>query len=153
MFPDRSLLCAIDMKKTFLVLTLLSILLFSQARFIPVYIGSAKFLVEVADTREKRIKGLMFRKNIPDDYGMLLVFDDENIQGIWMKNMLVSLDIIFLNKEKQIIEIFYNVPPCKGDPCESYVSKQPAKYVLEIGGNRCRQLGIKPGDTIFFVEN
>jgi uncharacterized membrane protein (UPF0127 family) len=84
---------------------------------------------------------------------MLLVFDDENIQGIWMKNMRVALDIIFLNKEKQIIEIFHNVPPCKADPCESYVSKRPAKYVLEIKANRSRQLGIQPGDTIFFVDN
>lgn len=141
------------MKKTFLILTLLSILLFSQSRFIPVYVGSAKFLVEVADTPETRIKGLMFRSRIPDDYGMLLVFDSENIQGIWMKNMLVSLDIIFLNKEKEIIEIFHNVPPCKADPCESYVCKIPAKYVLEIKANRCKQLGVQPGDALFFVED
>ncbi len=140
------------MKSKFWVLILLAGLLYSQARFIPLYIGSAKFLVEVADTRELRIKGLMFRKAIANDYGMLLVFDKQEIQGIWMKNMLVRLDIIFLNEEKQIIEIFNNVPPCQGDPCDSYISKLPARYVLEIRANRCKELDVKIGDTIFFIE-
>ena len=95
----------------------------------------------------------MFRKSIPDNYGMLLVFDNEGIQGIWMKNTLIHLDIIFLNKKRQIMEIFYNVPPCKKEPCESYVSKSPTKYVLELRGKRAKELNVKTGDTIFFILN
>ena len=140
------------MKKITVFLMVFTLALWSQVRFIPLYVGSVKLLVEVADTRDKRIKGLMFRKNMPEDSGMLLVFDREDVQGIWMKNMRFNLDIIFLNREKQVLEIFPDVPPCRQDPCPSYICRQPAKYVLEIKGNRSRELGIKPGDVLFFID-
>ena len=140
------------MRKIPAFLVVLTLVLLAQARFIPLYVGSAKLLVEVADTREQRIRGLMFRQSLPADSGMLLVFDREEIQGIWMKNMRFNLDIIFLNKDKQVLEIFPDVPPCREDPCPSYICRHPAKYVLEIKGNRSRELGIKPGDVLFFKD-
>jgi uncharacterized membrane protein (UPF0127 family) len=140
------------MRKIPTLLVVFTLVLLSQVRFIPLYVGSVKLLVEVADTREKRVRGLMFRQSMPDDSGMLLVFDQEDIQGIWMKNMRFNLDIIFLNKEKQVLQIFPDVPPCRNEPCPSYICRHPAKYVLEIKGNRCRELGIKPGDVLFFKD-
>lgn len=125
----------------------------TEIKIIPLYIGSEKFMVELADTYEKQIKGMMFREFVPDDFGMLFIHETEEHRGFWMKNCRVSLDIIYLDKNKQIINIHFNVPPCKRDPCKTYKSERPARYVLELRGNRARELNLKPGDTIFFILN
>jgi uncharacterized membrane protein (UPF0127 family) len=122
----------------------------AEVKMVPLYIGSEKFMVEIADTMEKQLRGLMFRKSVPDDFGMLFVHDGEGYRSIWMKNTLVHLDLIFLNKHKQVVDIYLNVPPCKKEPCESYVTRVPAQYVLELRGNRAGELNIKIGDTIYF---
>ena len=140
-------------KKILLLLAVVSRLVYSvpDVKMIPLYIGSEKFVVEVADTFEKQLRGLMFRDSIPDDFGMLFIHNSEEYRSIWMKNCLVSLDIIFLDKNKQIINIFAAVPPCKREPCKSYISQRPAQYVLELRANRAEELKLKPGDTIFFI--
>ncbi|MCK5058695.1 MAG: DUF192 domain-containing protein [Candidatus Aminicenantes bacterium] len=136
-----------------LVLIMLPSILHAKITMIPLYIGEEKFKVEIADTDEKQIRGLMFRKSIPDDFGMLFPYKDEDIRGFWMKNTLVHLDLIYLNRDKQVVDMFINVPPCESEPCKTYVSKKPAKYVLELRGNRARELNIKIGDAIFFLLN
>jgi uncharacterized protein len=113
-------------------------------------IGSHRFAIEIADTPEKHTLGLMFRQKISDDFGMLFVFPDDEVRFFWMKNTLVHLDIIYLNRNKQVIEIARNVPPCQADPCPSYSSVAPARYVLEIRGNLAAELQLKVGDKIFF---
>ena len=120
-------------------------------KIIPLYIGLEKFTVEIADTDEKRITGMMFREFVADDFGMLFIHETELPRGFWMKNCLVHLDIIYLDKNKQIINIHFNVPPCKSEPCPTYESERPAQYVLELRGNRAKELNLKPGDTIFFI--
>jgi uncharacterized membrane protein (UPF0127 family) len=110
-------------------------------------------VVEVSDTPEKQVKGLMFRENIPANYGMLFVFPSEETRSFWMKNCRIHLDIIYLNNRKQIIDMHINVPPCTSDPCPSYISKKKARYVLELKGNRAKELGLKEGDSVFFVLN
>jgi uncharacterized membrane protein (UPF0127 family) len=122
----------------------------TEIKIIPLYIGSEKFIAEIADTPEKRLTGMMFREFIPDDFGMLFIHETEEKQGYWMKNCRVPLDIIFLDKNKQIINIHFNVPPCKHEPCKTYESERPAQYVLELRANRAKELNLKPGDTIFF---
>jgi uncharacterized membrane protein (UPF0127 family) len=122
----------------------------AEIKVIPLYIGTEKFMVEIADTPEKQLTGLMFREFIPDDFGMLFIHESEDYRSFWMKNCRVSLDIIFLDRNKQVINIHFNVPPCKGDPCKTYGSERPAQYVLELRGNRAKELNLKPGDTIFF---
>jgi uncharacterized membrane protein (UPF0127 family) len=122
-----------------------------EIKTIPLYIGSEQFVVEIADTREKQLMGLMFRESIPDDYGMLFVYGEEGYRSMWMKNCKVHLDFIFLDANKQIINMYINVPPCKKEPCKSYECRRPAMYVLELRGNRAKELKLKPGDTIFFI--
>jgi len=120
---------------------------------IPLYIGTEKFTVEIADTVEKQMRGLMFRKHVADDYGMLFVHDEEGYRSMWMKNCFVHLDLIFLNSHKQVVDMHIDVPPCKREPCENYASRIPAQYVLELRGNRAKELGIKIGDTVTFIFN
>jgi uncharacterized protein len=122
-----------------------------DGKMIPLYIGPYKFRAEIADTPEKRAMGLMFREFIPNDYGMLFIFPDEDIRSFWMKNCKVHLDIIYLDSNKQVVDIHADVPPCKSEPCTSYISKKPARYVLELRGKRAEELDLKTGDSIFFI--
>ncbi len=142
------------MKRSILILIIFFLFvtkLISTPRFISILIGEDEFLVEIADTDKKKALGLMFRKEIPDNFGMLFVYSIEDYRGIWMKNTLISLDLIYLNSAKEIIEIIYNVPPCKKDPCKTYISEGKAQYVLELKGNRAKSLNLKKGDRIFFI--
>jgi len=136
-----------------LAMVLICSVLNSRVKMIPLYIGETKFTVEIADTHEKQLRGLMFRQSVPDDYGMLFVYDDEQIRAFWMKNTLVHLDLIFLDKNKQVVDMILNVPPCEADPCETYASEKKAQYVIELRGNRAEELNLKVGDTIFFLLN
>lgn len=141
-------------KITFMLLVLSGFIYCSPGvKMIPLYIGSEKFVVEIADTFEKHRTGLMFRQSIPDDFGMLFVHNREEYRSYWMKNCLVNLDIIYLDKNKQIINIHIAAPPCKMEPCKGYPSERPAQYVLELRANRAKELNLKPGDTIFFKLN
>ncbi len=85
-------------------------LLVGENRFVTIYIQDKPFLAEIADTPEKHSKGLMFRQKIKDDYGMLFIFPEEDIRSFWMKNTLIVLDIIYLNQEQQIVDMFVAVP-------------------------------------------
>ncbi len=134
-----------------IVLIIFGLNLTAAPQFISMFFGEEEFLVEIADTDKKKALGLMFRKEIPDNFGMLFIYPDEDYRGIWMKNTLVSLDLIYLNSSKEITEIIYNVPPCKKDPCKTYISKDVAQYVLELKGNRAKSLNLKKGDRIFFI--
>ena len=106
-----------------------------------------KVEVEISDSPEERAAGLMFREFLGENSGMLFIFDDETTRSFWMKNTLVPLDIIFISKDFEIVDIKY-AEPCKENPCISYVSKGPAEYVLEVNGNFTIKNNIKIGDKI-----
>ena len=137
------------MKNIFFALIVFANLLAAENRFITIYIQGKPFLAEIADTPEKQAMGLMFRRQIKDDYGMLFIFSEEDTRSFWMKNTLIPLDIIYLNSSRQIVDMYCSVPPCCADPCPSYISKFPARYVLEINGGLAKKLKIKIGDKIF----
>jgi len=73
--------------------------------------GIILFQVEVAETPHERAKGLMFRKNLPDDGGMLFLFSKEQPVAMWMKNTILSLDMVFANSKGEILEIYENTLP------------------------------------------
>lgn len=106
--------------------------------------------VEVVSKKEDLIRGLQFRESLPQDAGMLFVFDQTALHPFWMKDTKISLDIIWFNRQQQVVFIEHNAEPCKKDPCPSYNHEQPALYVLEINGGLARQWGIAVGDQAFF---
>lgn len=106
---------------------------------------------ELAVTGEERQLGLMHRKKINPDQAMLLVFGRENFYSIWMKNMEIPLDILWLDKEKRIVHIERDVPPCKEDPCPTYTSRLPAMYVLELKAGSVNEHKLKMYDRVDFV--
>jgi len=104
---------------------------------------------EIADTESKRRLGLMFREGLPENQGMLFVFEEEERQSFWMKNMKFPLDIIWISKDKLIVEIKSNVLPCR-DSCESIVPQTKAKYVLEVNADFLERNRIEIGDRVDF---
>lgn len=114
--------------------------------------------VEVADSSEKRAKGLMYRENLPDESGMLFVFEEAGIRNFWMKNTLIPLDMIFLSSDKKIVGISNNVQPCADNffetlvqPCPHISSESPAQYVLEVRGGFVEENDIEVGDALKFT--
>jgi signal peptidase I len=108
--------------------------------------GAVKFEVEIADDPEDRKLGLMYREYLPEEHGMLFIFEEEQPLSFWMKNTLIPLDMIFFNDGFEVLNIAGNVPPCESDPCLTYNSEGNARYVLEINGGLSDYLGIRKGD-------
>jgi len=105
------------------------------------------FRVELATNDAQRELGLMHRTSLAADRGMLFVFPYDAPQSFWMKNTLIPLDILFFDKDRNLVSMQLDVPPCKADPCPTYPSGKPAKYVLELAAGTVAQLGITTGDT------
>ena len=108
------------------------------------------FDIEIVDTLEARAQGLMNRNYLNSDSGMLFLFDAEAKYSFWMKNTLIPLDIIWLDKNKKIVFIEHNAKPCKRDPCETFGPNEKAKYVLEINSGLAKKIGIGKGDYLEF---
>ena len=107
------------------------------------------FNVEIARKKIDRDKGLMFRKNLNLDKGMLFIFPNESKVSMWMKNTLVPLDIIFISKNYKIVDIINNAKAMSKD---ILTSKVKAKYALEINAGLVKKLNIKIGNNIYFEE-
>ena len=104
--------------------------------------------VDVADTSQKQSQGLMFRENMKWNHGMLFIFDNETILSFWMKDTLIPLDMIFVDKTFRIIHIVDNALPCTIEPCPGYSSEKPVKYVLEVNAGFVETNDIEAGDFI-----
>jgi uncharacterized protein len=107
-----------------------------------------KFTVEQANDAESQQRGLMFRDSMPADHGMLFNFADEEQRTFWMKNCRMPLDILYFDKNYKLVSMQQRVPACRSDPCPTYPSDGPAKYVLELNAGTADKLGVKPGDTL-----
>jgi len=104
--------------------------------------------VEVADTPSKQALGLMYRREMADNQGMLFTYSREEPQSFWMKNVHIPLDILFFDKDLRLINVAADTPPCKTTRCPAYKSKAPSKYVLEINAGLASKWGVQPGDKL-----
>jgi uncharacterized protein len=107
----------------------------------------AKINIEIADTERKRMQGLMYRKTMDESNGMLFVFPVSELQSFWMKNTVLSLDIMFVNENKEIVKIHKNTKPFSE---ESLPSLKKAMYVVEVNAGYSEKHGISEGDKIDF---
>jgi len=108
------------------------------------------FSIEIADTVEKRTRGLMFREGLAEDKGMLFIFPKEEIYSFWMENTLIPLDIIWFDKRQKVVFIKKDAQPCGPDFCERINPEKPAKYVLELKAGVAEAIGLKTGDKFSF---
>jgi len=110
----------------------------------------ASFKVEVADSGEERKRGLMFRDNLPLDRGMIFVFPREEDHFFWMKNTLIPLDIIFINRMGEIVGLVENALP---ESEELLGVAQKSLYVLEINGGLAEKYDITVKDKVKGLES
>lgn len=107
--------------------------------------GRTRFFVEIADNDAERERGLMFRKELAPDRGMLFDFKTPREAAFWMKNTLIPLDIIYIQQGGTVLSIARNTTPMSEAPIPS---GGPVVAVLEIAGGRAEQIGLMPGDRI-----
>lgn len=107
--------------------------------------GTFNFRVEIADTDASRARGLMYRKSLPGDQGMLFAFNEVAMQSFWMKNTLIPLDILFVERSGRIAKIHANARPHVLAPIGS---GRPVWAVLELNGGLTALLGIRAGDRV-----
>lgn len=118
-----------------------------------VVIGNATIFVDIAETSEEKQRGLSGQSSLAKDGGMLFLFNNDAYQSFWMKDMLFSIDIIWINNGK-IIYIHENVdPPQPGIPDSKlslYTPPTAIDKVLEVNAGFSEKHGIKVGDVVDF---
>ncbi len=114
-------------------------------------IGDATYDLLIADTLSLRQQGLSGRPSLGESEGMLFVFDNSAVQHFWMKDMLFSIDIIWINENRKIVGFVENASP-ESYP-ESFSSEVPVQYVLEVNVGEVQKNGITVGDSVTFVHH
>ena len=107
--------------------------------------GPVRFHVEIADDDHEREQGLMYRRAMAADHGMLFDFNPPQQVSFWMHNTVLSLDIIFIGADGHILNIAANATPFSD---ASLPSDGAARGVLELNAGRAQALGILPGDVV-----
>ncbi|EPE98378.1 DUF192 domain-containing protein [Rhizobium grahamii] len=103
------------------------------------------FIVEIADTNEERQRGLMYRKEMAEDAGMIFDFGVSRRVQMWMENTILPLDMLFVDSTGTIRNIKQNAVPYSQDIIDSMTE---VKYVIELNAGVTAKLGIKPGDKV-----
>lgn len=104
---------------------------------------------QAPDTVEGILKGLMFREYLGEEEGMLFIFPIEYKHEFWMKNMNFPLDIIWIDKDKKIVDIKAGVMPC-AEACDNLIPIKEALYVLEVNAGFVKKNNIGLGDEVQF---
>lgn len=113
-----------------------------------VTVGPATFQVEMAQTPEERERGLMFRRKLPQDRGMLFV-QSPGPAAFWMKNTYIPLDLLYFDVDGQLLQIEAGAPPCATPNCPIYPSDTTTvRYILEINAGEAARRGIRVGDRL-----
>jgi uncharacterized membrane protein (UPF0127 family) len=109
--------------------------------------GSVLIDVEVAETDEQRRLGLMHRKSLDEQSGMVFVFFEPTKGGFWMKNTLIPLSIAFFDVDGEILKIL-DMEPCEADPCLSYDPGVTYRGALEVNQGAFEEWDVDEGDFI-----
>jgi uncharacterized membrane protein (UPF0127 family) len=105
--------------------------------------------IELAQNDAQRQLGLMYRDTLGENQGMLFLFDNEEVRAFWMKNTILSLDMIFVNAQNEIVTIHKYTTPYSE---QTYESTGPAKYVLEVNAGYTDKRKVSVGDRISWVR-
>jgi len=114
----------------------------------PLKIRNHVLRAEVADTEDARRTGLMFRKHLGENAGMLFVYESEQPWAMWMRNTNVPLSVAFIDRHGKIINV-EDMQPLTED---SHQAAGAAKYALETNQGWFRKRGIKPGDRVLGID-
>jgi hypothetical protein len=107
-------------------------------------INSVKLNVEIVRTPRERARGLMFRKSLPQDQGMLFIYEGSDIRGFWMKDTYIPLSLAYIDENCRIIQLV-DMEPLER---KSYPSASPAQFVLEVNRGWFEKNNVKVGDIV-----
>ena len=111
--------------------------------------GPVTVNLEIADTPGKRASGLMYRREIAADAGMLFLFREASPQKFWMKNTVLPLDMIFIGPTRKIVGIVADTRPFTTNPLGV---DEPSRYVLEVNAGFAAKHGVAVGDQVEFLR-
>ncbi|WP_218573000.1 DUF192 domain-containing protein [Pseudomonas sp. gcc21] len=117
----------------------------AHAEPLEVMLGGERFYLEVVDDPASRRQGLMGREFLAPDEGMLFDFPSSTTPAIWMRNMLISLDLLFVDEQSRLVKVFTDVPPCDAPPCDIYRVERPIRFVIEVAAGTADRLGLESG--------
>jgi uncharacterized protein len=109
--------------------------------------GDHSFNIEVATSDRERALGLMFRRSLPENAGMLFLYDRAQPTAMWMKNTLIPLDMVFISADGKVHRIEQNVEPFS---TSLIPSEGPVVGVLELNGGEAAKIGLKRGDKVLY---
>jgi uncharacterized membrane protein (UPF0127 family) len=141
-----------------IVATIFTVLLLGCGRSLPAGYqwvdlpDGTRIEAETKLTPEGQAQGMMFRTSLADDKGMLFVHAIEEKSPYWMFQCEIPLDIIWMDRNRRIVEISADTPPCRetADKCPTYGGSAPSLFVLELAGGMAKKYNLKVGDTLRF---
>jgi uncharacterized protein len=107
--------------------------------------GPHQFKIEVAETPAQMTQGLMFRRSLAPDAGMLFDYKQPTVATMWMRNTLIPLDMLFVDAQGRIVNIYQRAVP---QSLDIIGAAAPVRAVIELNGGTAERLGIKPGDQV-----
>jgi len=107
-------------------------------------IGPRTYELEMARTSEQQALGLMRRDSMPEDHGMIFIFEEERMQGFWMKDTRIPLDILFVDAKGKVV----SVSGMKPYDLNTTSSEVPAQYAIELNAGQAKAAGIRKGDVL-----
>jgi uncharacterized protein len=113
----------------------------------------AKARAELVYTEDRRIQGLMYRSELPDDEGMLFVFRADFPQSFWMKNCFIPLSIAYIKSDGRIVNVCEMAPAWDQANPPGYDAKEPVQYALEMNKHWFDKHGIHEGDHVEFPDD
>jgi uncharacterized protein len=109
--------------------------------------GPVTLELEIAESHEERQQGLMGRESLPEQAGMLFVYDEARRGSFWMKDTLIPLSIAFLGDQGEVLEIL-DMEPCRADPCPLYDPGISYSAALEVNRGAFDRWGVEGGDVV-----
>lgn len=149
-------------KKRIIFLILMALLLISgallfnspnQTEVIEVaFPNGAKLKAEVADTPEKLLFGLAFREYLPENEGLLFIFETSAPHKVWTKGFRFPVDLIWVDESKHVVYLIEDAVPCPQDPCPWYgPPPENARYLIETNGGFIKREGVASGNELKFT--
>lgn len=120
----------------------------AQAQTLEAVIGGEPHQLERVADMDSRQQGLMGRSMLAPATGMLFDFPLGTRPAIWMRNMRIALDLLFVDEQAQLVQVFTEVPPCTELPCAVYQADQPLRFVIELPAGSAQRLQLKIGERL-----
>jgi hypothetical protein len=108
-----------------------------------------QIILDVADSPEERMLGLFFMKTLPEDRGMVFIFEEGEPLRLWTRGYRFPIDLVWLDREFQVVSYHEGISPCEKDPCPTYSPEDgKAPYAIAIAMGQIRQQGLAKGDRL-----